>query len=274
MLREIISSTRNYNFHSHTQFCDGRASISVMAEAVAAAGFTHWGFTPHSIAPMPTSCNMHDADLPLYLAEMNRIKEQYRGTVCFYTSMEIDYLGSGWGAASGVFDGIPLDYRLSSVHFIPSLKTGEEVDVDGRPEAFVKKMHEHFDGNIRYVVDTFYARSKQMLQEGKFDIIGHFDKIGFNASVFSPGIEGEPWYRRHITDMTDLIISSGVIAEINTKAYIQSQRLFPSPQFWKPLIEARVPLMVNSDAHYPDRINSGRPETFALLEKAGYPVPC
>ena len=273
MLRSIINSTRRYNFHSHTQFCDGRAPISEMAEAVVAAGFKEWGFTPHSIVPMKTSCNMADENLSAYFAEMNRIKDLYAGRVNFYTSMEIDYLGDRWGAANKIFADLPLDYRLSSVHFIPSAVTGEEVDIDGRPAAFFVKMKEHFDNDIRYVVDKFYERSKAMLEAGHFDILGHFDKIGFNASRYQPRIEEEAWYRRHIDDMIDLILTSGVIVEINTKAYGSDNRLFPSPQFWKRLIDARVPLMVNSDAHYPDRVNAGRNEAFALLEKAGYPVP-
>lgn len=273
MLRQIITSTQKYNFHSHTQFCDGRATIAEMAEAVANAGFTHWGFTPHSTVPMPTSCNMLAENVPAYLAEVDRVKKLYHGHVNFYTSMEIDYLGDKWGATNPYFDSLPLDYRLSSVHFVPSLVTGEEIDIDGRPEAFFVKMKEHFDNDIRYVVDKFYERSKEMLQAGGFDILGHFDKIGFNASQYQPGIEDEPWYHRHIDEMTDLILSSDVITEINTKALNQNNRLFPSPRFSQRLIDARVPLMVNSDAHYPDRINAGRDEAFSLLEKHGYRIP-
>lgn len=35
-----------YNLHSHTQFCDGRASMEEMAAAAMAEGFSHWGFSP------------------------------------------------------------------------------------------------------------------------------------------------------------------------------------------------------------------------------------
>ncbi|MDE5725671.1 MAG: PHP domain-containing protein [Duncaniella sp.] len=47
-IKEIIAATRDYNFHSHTQFCDGREPMEAMAAAAVAEGLTHYGFTPHS----------------------------------------------------------------------------------------------------------------------------------------------------------------------------------------------------------------------------------
>lgn len=41
-LKEIISSTRAYNLHSHTQFCDGRVPMAVMAAQAVADGMLHY----------------------------------------------------------------------------------------------------------------------------------------------------------------------------------------------------------------------------------------
>ena len=191
-LHEIISTTRDYNFHSHTQFCDGRESMARMAGQALACGMKHYGFTPHSPIPLPSSCNMSALVVPDYVAEFQRLKELYAGRINLYLSMEIDYLGDRWGATNPYFDTIPLDYRLSSVHFVSTPDGEREVDVDGRPQNFRAKMAEHFDNDIHYVVDSFYARTLAMIEKGGFDILGHFDKIGFNASSFSPGIENEP----------------------------------------------------------------------------------
>ena len=62
----IISQTRNYNFHSHTQFCDGHAPMSDMARAAAASGMRHYGFSPHSPIPIPSPCNMKAEDVDDY----------------------------------------------------------------------------------------------------------------------------------------------------------------------------------------------------------------
>lgn len=279
-LHEIISSTRDYNFHSHTQFCDGREPMERMVEQAVACGMKHYGFTPHSPIPLPSSCNMSALCVDDYIAEYERLKAMYEGRINLYLSMEIDYLGAKWGASNPYFDSIPLDYRLSSIHFIPTPDGDKEIDVDGKPEHFKGKMAQNFDNDIRYVVDTFYARTLEMIERGGFDIIGHFDKIGFNASSFSPGIEDEPWYRRHIDDVIDLIKGTDIIVEVNTKAYPAPvgasaeeiaryvPRMFPSPDVVKRLVSAGIPLAVNSDAHYSSRITAGREAAFAVIDNA------
>lgn len=277
-IKEIIAATRDYNFHSHTQFCDGREPMEAMAAAAVAEGLTHYGFTPHSPICVPSSCNMLASDVDAYYAEFLRLRDIYDGRINLYFSMEIDYLGDKWGATHPFFENIPLDYKLSSVHFIPSLTTGEEVDVDGSPVRFAGLMSRCFDGDIRYVVDTFYSRTIEMISRGGFDIIGHFDKIGFNASSFSPGIEDEPWYQRHISDVIDALAESGVVVEVNTKAVLPpvgssreeaeayQPRIFPSPSIVSRLVKAGLPIAVNSDAHYPSRIRAGRSYAFSVID--------
>ncbi len=266
--KSITLGDSRYNFHSHTQFCDGRATMAEFAEAVSNAGFRHWGFSPHSPVPIDSPCNMAEYDVPIYLAEVCRLNSLYESSdIEFYTSMEIDYLGEHWGPANDYFQQLSLDYRIGSVHFIPSPDTGEPVDIDGRYESFLRKMHDYFHDDIHYVVNTFFDQSLAMVRAGGFDLIGHFDKIGHNASHFCPGIEDEPFYRRRLLELTDAIIASGVTVEINTKALAEHGRLFPSSSVWPILLKAGVPVVVNSDAHYTHLVNASRPEALAMLEK-------
>lgn len=280
-LKDIIASTRDYNLHSHTQFCDGREPMSVMAAQAVQQGMKHYGFSPHSPICVPSTCNMSASDVVQYRDEFLRLKALHDGEVELYFSMEIDYLGDKWGATNPFFDDIPLDYRLSSVHFITSPITGEEIDVDGSPAGFAVKMEKFFDNDIRFVVDSFYARTIEMIERGGFDMIGHFDKIGFNASSFSPGIEEQKWYRRHIDNVIDSLAQTDIVVEINTKAVLppvgvvssqESQyvpRIFPSPKVIRRLLDAGITIAVNSDAHYSSRIRAGRDYAFSIIDAVG-----
>ena len=277
-IREIIATTRDYNFHSHTQFCDGREPMAIMAAQAVAEGMKHYGFTPHSPICVESPCNMLVSDIPAYREEFLRLKELYSDSIELYFSMEIDFLGDKWGATHPVFDNIPLDYRLSSIHFVPSPITGEEIDIDGSPNSFSVKMDKYFGNDIRHVVDAFYARTLEMIGKGGFDIIGHFDKIGYNASCFSPGIEEESWYYRHIDDVIDALAATDIIVEINTKAVMPPvgataeaaekyvPRVFPSPAVIRRLVSAGIPVAVNSDAHYSSRIRAGRDYAFSIID--------
>ena len=264
-IREILSDNRKYTFHSHTQYCDGRATMDDFAREAVAQGFTHYGFSPHSPIPIASPCNMGFDDVAPYLAEVERIRSVYGDRVSFYAGMEIDYLGPQWGPSSEYFRNLGLDFSIGSVHFIPDPE-GEYVDIDGRFESFRMKMERHFDNDIRYVVEPFYRCSREMLAAGGFDIIGHFDKVGQNASYWQPGIEDEPWYRELADDLVDRIIAAGVIVEINTKAYVEHGRLFPDPRHLRRLADAGVPIIVNSDAHVPALIDASRDVAFSLID--------
>ncbi len=263
-LLEAIGDTQLYTLHSHTQFCDGHATMREFAEAASLMGFGVYGFTPHSPLCIPSPCNMSQADVPTYLSEVETLRQDFPG-VTFLAGMEIDYLGPQWGPAHEYFSGLGLDYSIGSVHFIPS-QEGEYVDIDGRYASFQEKMEKHFGSDIRYVVETFYAQSQAMLADGQFDIIGHFDKIKHNAGLYLPGLEETDWYKRLVNDLIDTIIAKGVIVEINTKAWNQHSQLFPAQNHWRRLIRAGVPIVVNSDAHIPRLINAGRMEAIHALD--------
>ncbi len=273
-----LNGSKAYTFHSHTEFCDGRATMEAFAREVVARGFTHYGFSPHCPLPIVSPCNMRREDVGRYLSEVGRIKEEYGGHCRFYAAMEVDYLGESFGPSSREISELPLDYVIGSVHFVANRK-GRLVDVDGRFESFRRKMRDYFDDDIRYVCEAFYTRSLAMVEAGGFDIIGHFDKIGQNASYFQPGIEDEEWYQALVSDLVDRIISHNarhperpLTVEINTKAYADhSGRLFPHPRHWGRLAEAGVPLIVNSDAHVPALIDASREMAFSMLEQAGWP---
>ncbi len=266
---EIVKSSRLYNFHSHTQFCDGRATMEQFVVAAIGQGFTHYGFTPHSPVPIASPCNMKAEDVPAYLAEFSRLKALYGHRINLCLSMEIDYLGPQWGASSSYFSTVPLDYRLSSVHFIPSMvDSGEMVDVDGNFLSFRKKMETYFGNDIEAVVRSFYAQSIAMIEAGGLDVVGHFDKIGHNAGHFSEGIEQEPWYIELVERTFEAIMDHHLIIEVNTKALRDHGRTFPNQRFYYLLKRYHAPLLINSDAHYPELINAGREETMSLLATA------
>lgn len=270
-LKELDGS-KKYTFHSHTEFCDGRATMEAFAREVVARGFTHYGFSPHCPLPIVSPCNMRWSDVPRYLGEVERIRREHGGNCRFYASMEVDYLGEEFGPSSREIQELPLDYVIGSVHFVPN-RQGRLIDVDGRFESFKRKMKDYFGDDIRYVCEAFYSQSMAMMDAGGLDIIGHLDKIGQNASYYQPGIEDEQWYQALVNGLIDKIIAYNachperpVTVEINTKAYAGHEgRLFPHPRHWRRLLSAHVPVIVNSDAHVPALVDASRSVAFSML---------
>lgn len=259
-----IGHSDMYTLHAHTQYCDGRMSMNEFAAEASRMGFTHYGFTPHSPVPIASNCNMKKEDVGVFSKEVDRLNKLYP-EISFYKGMEIDYLDSEWGPAIDYFQALELDYSIGSVHFIPN-QEGEFYDIDGRPDSFRRRLTENFHNDLRYVVDKYFEHSIQMVEAGGFDIIGHFDKIKHNAGTVMGDIELTSWYKKHLDNLIDAIVASGVVVEINTKLWKEYGQLFPAQRHWKRLLSSGVQIVVNSDAHYVDRINASRPEVLKSLD--------
>ena len=263
----ILPETSIYNYHSHTQYCDGHASMDEMAAAACDAGMEIWGFSPHSPIAVESKCNMTRESVPEYLEESRRLKDIYSGRMKILTGMEIDYLSPDFGPHLDYFDHLPLDYRIGSVHFVPN-QDGIPLDCDGRFERFSIYLKEGYAGDLRYVVEKFYEQELMMIERGGFDILGHFDKIAANASLADPSIEEQGWYQSLVDDVIRMAKDSGLFIEINTKSIFDKGRFFPAEPIWPRLIDrskGETPesllqrrILINSDAHHPDKVNLGR----------------
>ena len=264
--QKITQETDLYNLHTHTQYCDGHATMEEFVVEAIAQGFTHLGFTPHSPISVESPCNMGRDQVQEYFDEVELLRRAYGDRIHLYTAMEIDYVSVGDGPASDYFLNLPLDYRIGSVHFIPAINDpGMMVDIDGKFQAFKQRMSKYFDGDIEYVVKTFFAQMMSMVDEGGFDIVGHMDKIGYNASEYQEGIDEEPWFDKLVIDLFENIMDHHLTIEVNTKAWLQRNRFYPNLKYFGMLKRFKAPIVVNSDAHYPTLLNNGRLEALKLL---------
>ena len=62
-----------------------------------------------------------------------------------------------------------------------------------------------------------------------------------------------------------MIVESDLTIELNTKARREHGRFFPGERYMPQLVGAGITILVNSDAHYPDRIESSRDEALNIL---------
>lgn len=54
------------------------------------------------------------------------------------------------------------------------------------PAAFKRIVDEQFGGDLERVVRLYYGRLRRMLELGGFDIVGHADKMHYNAAAIVP----------------------------------------------------------------------------------------
>ncbi len=257
------------NYHSHCIFCDGRADMESFVRFALSQGFTSYGFSSHAPLPWPTAWTMEWDMMDDYLAEFHRLKAKYADRIELYIGLEIDYLNEASNPSIDRFRSLPLDYRIGSVHMLYDDR-GEVVDIDCSPSTFRRIVDTHFGGDLERVVRLYYARLTRMLHLGGFDIVGHADKMHYNASCYRPGLLDEPWYDTLVREYFSLIADLGYMVEVNTKSYLDTGTFFPNARYFSFLHDLGIRVLVNSDAHYPERINNGRIEALQALKQAGY----
>lgn len=257
------------NYHSHSLYCDGRANMENFIRFALSEGFTSYGFSSHAPLPFPTAWTMEWDCMDDYLTEFRRLKAKYAGQIELYIGLEIDYLNEESNPSVARFRELPLDYRIGSVHLLYNDK-GEVVDVDVTADKFRKLVDEEFGGNLVRVVHLYYERLMRMVELGGFDVVGHADKMHYNAATYRPGLLDEPWYDDLIQEYLDAIARRGYIVEVNTKSYLELGTFYPNERYFPVLLEKGIRVQVNSDSHYPERINNGRLQALAVLQASGY----
>lgn len=235
-----------------------------MAKAACDSGMTLWGITPHSPIPVKSGANMAEESVMAYLREANDTADMYAPAMNVLTGMEIDYLGSDFGAHIDYFQRLDLDYTIGSVHFVPN-QDSIYLDCDGSETRFKEYLRDGYSGDLRYVVEKYFEQVITMIERGGFEILGHFDKIAGNATAVEPELESHGWYISLIDDVISYAAGAKVILEINTKALHDRKRFYPNQRWWSKIMNAGLPIVVNSDAHWPEKVNLGRPEALKML---------
>lgn len=257
------------NYHSHCSFCDGRAPLEEFVKEAIRQGFYSYGVSSHAPLPFPTQWTMEWGQMEAYLDEFKNLRQKYADEIELYVGLEIDYLNEESNPSVARFTELPLDYRIGSVHLLYDA-AGEVVDIDCSPAVFKERVDRHFNGDVLRVVRMYFDRLFRMVELGGFDILGHADKMHYNASCYHPGLLDEPWYEALMKDYFSLVASRGYLVEINTKAYDSLGTFYPNSRYWELMKEYQIKILVNSDAHYPERINAGRMEALRLLQAKGF----
>lgn len=257
------------NYHSHCLYCDGRANMEDFIRFAISEGFSSYGISSHAPLPFSTAWTMEWDRMGNYLSEFSRLKEKYEGKIELAIGLEIDYLNDDSQPALTRFQELPLDYRIGSVHMLYSPE-GQVVDIDTPAAIYRQLVDAHFGGDLDSVIHLYYKNLNRMVELGGFDIVGHADKMHYNASCYRPGLLDEPWYNTLVCDYFETIARRGYIVEVNSKAFLELGTFYPNERYLPLFKELGIRMQVNSDAHYPERINNGRSEGLAALKKAGF----
>jgi len=259
------------NFHTHTNYCDGKDKIKDIVEKAISLNIQQLGFSSHSPLPFNSEWSLlNNEELKKYITEIENEKNKYLDKIEIYKGLEADYITGMTKNFNDLKFQYNLDYIIGSIHLVKVPETSNVWFIDGKDTFYIEGIKNFFSNNTRLAVVTYFNQIREMIETQEFDIIGHFDKIKLNNAnrFFS---ENESWYKDEIMSVIDLIKQKDIIMEVNTRGYYQGKikDLYPSSWIIEKAINNNIKIMINSDAHKTDELIKGFDYALKILKTYG-----
>jgi len=117
------------NYHTHSNYCDGKATLREMVDFAVTHGFKALGFSGH--CPLPFENNYSITDYEGYCNEVRALKEEYRDRIAIHLGLEIDYIPGMLEDFTPLIEKGGLEYTIGSVHLIPAPSSYPSVSPQG-----------------------------------------------------------------------------------------------------------------------------------------------
>lgn len=246
------------DYHTHTPLCHhAEGSPKAFVQQALNLGLHSYGISDH--APMPPAQEPYDkwrmlsSELPSYIDWIAQAKAAAAHTdLTILAGLECDWLPgiAPWIAELRSFHR--WDYLIGSVHY---LSRHDAVD----DAIYADKT---LTSSIEEDWQQYWHHMTAMIESGLFDIVGHIDLVKIWGRV--PQGNLLPYY----TAALDALERSGMAVEINTAGWHKCcAEQYPATGLLQELLARRIPIVINSDAHYPAHLSRDWEQAIKLLQK-------
>jgi len=236
------------SYHTHTPHC-GHAlgnSTAEYADAAYAIGMDILGFSDHCpFRDRDLGARMSYETLPIYISEVEELKEKYKGRMEILKGVEIEYFRDCAETGANYYEyllkELKLDYLLLGQHFF-TLK-----------DKSVYNLYDIPDSGL--IVD--YARDcAEAMSTGYFKMIAHPDLFGVNDFAWDINMD------RATEIIIEAALKYDVIIEYNANGFRRGIRdfetgeryMYPLDNFWKEVAKTNAQVIIGSDSHNPNEI--------------------
>ncbi|MFK7693724.1 histidinol-phosphatase [Paenibacillus sp. HJGM_3] len=250
-----------FDLHTHHERC-GHAlgGIRDYIEAAVSEGLQVIGISDHSPyfghpdeQPWPQVA-MAKRDFAVYVAEVLRLKELYKGQIEVLLGVESDFFPEHAEAYRRVYEQYPFDYIIGSVHQSGGVSIFNKKRWKGLTEAQQIEQKE-----------LYYDLIQQSARSGMFQILGHIDAMKGFYPAFSA-------IQTQAVEYTLKIIGeTGMAIEINTSGKTKDVGgWYPADDILEMALHYGVDVTFGSDAHKPSRVGDEWDQVAARLKEIGF----
>ncbi|MDD7416928.1 MAG: histidinol-phosphatase [Treponemataceae bacterium] len=274
------------NYHTHSTFCDGKASIEAMIQDAIDSKFDILGFSSHAAFPYQSSWHLKNDKYEEYVSTVRKLALQYKAQIQIQLGFEADFIPMVLEPSKIKLSQFEPDFLIGAVHYAvnydapyskgyPQEESNFPVNlfaVDGSEEEVREGLKNMFDGDGKLACQMYFAIEREMATLKDFDIIAHPDIIRKRNAAIKFFSEEDDWYRREIRATAQVFANSGKVVEVNYGGISRGtlNDTYPSLDFLKILNSMDVPVTISADAHGIGQLNNGYDFAVQQMKKAGY----
>ena len=250
------------NLHQHCTFCDGKDTPEEVVLGAIEQGFDSIGFSSHSFMPWVPTYSVKMQDLHTYRAQINKLKETYKGKLDIYCGIEVELY------SPGDFSGF--DYLIGSVHYLHH--EGKILGFDRDADTVWSIINDNFGGDGMAFAKAYYRTLQKLPEKANFDILGHFDLITKHIEKHLFFDVNSTEYRNAAMEALEHLAGKIPYFEVNTGAIGRGYRTsaYPMDFFLPELKRLGYGAVITSDCHDIRCLSTGFDMAETMLKNAGF----
>ncbi len=241
----MIFTGKKGDFHTHTNYSDGKNTPEEMLLSAIEKGLEEYGFSEHGYTAFDLRYCLSLEKTEVYKKEIKALKEKYTDKIKVHLGIELD--------AFSDHDTSDYDYVIGSCHYVT--KDGVYRAIDEKPYELENICREWYGGDYYAFAEDYY-RGVARLAKKNISIVGHLDLI----TKFNEGDKlfdtKNPRYLAAAKRAIDALLPLGVPFEINTGAISRGYRSepYPAKELIEYIKENGGSFVLNSDTHSKENI--------------------
>ncbi len=235
------------DFHTHTNYCDGKHTPEEMVLGAIERGLEAIGFTEHSYTPFDLRYCLTEEKTKAYIQDVRALQEKYKDRIRIYCGLELDSFAPI--PAPGTFD-----FLIGSVHYV---QFGDHyVVMDEGNDNLRKGAQDFCNGDVYCIAEAYFERVVEAVRRCDAAIIGHFDVISKFQELDPIFDESHPRYVAAYRKAIDALIPMNKVFEVNVGAISRGKRTtpYPSSPILQEIWERGGKLMLTGDTHQKENL--------------------
>ncbi len=251
------------DLHIHpSPWRNGQEAFRSFAREALRNGINILGFSEHgpAIDPHPRYRGIEERELEVYVDQILKIKDEFKGEMQIFCGLELDYYPGCEEHYAEIRHAYTFDYFLVSVHII------DDWQLD-TPHSLKQSIYKHKTEQELYRI--YYGRITDAINSNIFDIIAHLDYI--RRSLPHPPGKPPEFSNDIFLEVVEKIAAGNIAVEINSRGLeIEGMReIYPTSTLLNYLIRSGTRFTLGSDAHEESRIGSNLKKVRSQLRLRG-----